>query len=359
MGLAGGFSAAALGRTISNSPLAAAIVVAIAAFIVVSIGALAELYIERKFWARMMSRYGPTEVGRYGTLQLFADAIKFVFKEDFTPGASDSLIYNLVPILVIATSFGVFVAIPFDYTISRLFPASFNPSGFVVSNFDPSLLVAFALFALGPILVLFGGWAAASKYTLIGGFRSAAQLISYEIPLIFSLLSVVALTRSFNLDEIVLDQSHSLPFILLDFPAFVFFLIALLAELERTPFDMTEADSELIAGWNTEYGGTKFLLVYLSEYMRAFAGSAILTSLFLGGWLGPAPVPPLIWFFAKTIIVFTVLVWIRAAYPRVRIDQMMGLGWKVLVPLSVLWLIATPYVALSATHVGLLKAVAT
>ncbi|MEM3670363.1 MAG: NADH-quinone oxidoreductase subunit NuoH [Thermoprotei archaeon] len=341
-------------RAISSEPVLVALLVAIAAFIIVSVGALVELYIERKFWARIMSRYGPTEVGRYGTLQLFADAIKFVFKEDFTPGAADAVIYNLVPILVIASSFGVFVSIPFDYTVSRLFPPSANPGNFVISNFDPSLLIAYAFFALGPILVLFGGWAAASKYTLIGGFRSAAQLISYEIPLVFSILSVAALTRTFDLFNIISSQAHSFPFVFLDFPAFIVFLIALLAELERTPFDMTEADSELIAGWNTEYGGTKFLLVYLSEYMRAFGGSAILVALFFGGWLGPAPVPALVWFFIKTVIVFTVLVWIRAAYPRVRIDQMMGFGWKILVPVSVLWLILTPIVATAAAAHGLL-----
>lgn len=333
------------------------IAVAIAVFIIVSIGSLIEIYIERKFWARIMSRYGPTEVGRYGTLQLFADAIKFVGKENFTPGAADKTIYDVVPILTVATSFVVLLAIPFDYTVASLFPTNITPLKFVVSDFDPSVLVAFAFFALEPVLVLFGGWASASKYTLIGGFRSAAQLISYEIPLIFSFLSVVAFTRSLNFFQIIQDQAHSWPFLFVEFPAFILFLVALLAELERTPFDLTEADSELVAGWNTEYGGTKFLLVYLSEYMRAFAGSAILTCLFLGGWLGPAPIPPLIWLFLKTIIVFTLLVWIRAAYPRVRIDQMLNLGWKFLVPVSIIWLLLTPFVAALALSHGALALV--
>lgn len=331
------------------------LLVAIAAFIVVSLGALVELYIERKLWARIMSRYGPTEVGKFGTLQLIADAIKFLAKEDFAPAAADKVIYNLVPVFSVAVSFTALLAIPFDYTIAELFPPSLNPASFVVSDFDPSLLVAFGFFALEPVLVLFGGWAAGGKYTLVGGFRSAAQLISYEIPLVLSFLSVVVATQTLNLFEIVRDQAHSLPFAILLFPAFIAFLVALLAELERTPFDLTEADTELVSGWNTEYGGTKFLLVYLSEYIRAFAGSAILVCLFLGGWLGPAPIPPLIWLFFKTILVFTVLVWIRAAYPRVRIDQMLALGWRILIPLSALWLILTPYVAALAQAHGALS----
>ncbi len=346
MALTGDFlSLASVVGFVSGNLILRLIAVAIVAFIVVSIGSLIEIYIERKFWARIMSRYGPTEVGRYGSLQLFADAIKFISKEVFTPELADRTIYDIVPVLAVATSFVVLVAIPFDYAVSSLFPNSFHPSSFVISNFDPSLLVAFGFFAMEPVLVLFGGWAGGSKYTLIGGFRSAAQLISYEIPLVLSFLSVVALTRSLNLFQIIEVQSASWPFLILELPAFVLFLIAMLAELERTPFDLTEADSELVAGWNTEYGGSKFLLVYLSEYIRAFAGSAIITCLFLGGWVGPAPIPGLVWIFVKTIVVFTVLVWIRAAYPRVRIDQMLNLGWKVLVPSSVVWLVLTPYVA--------------
>jgi NADH-quinone oxidoreductase subunit H len=321
------------------------LLVAIVAFIIVSIGSLIELYIERKFWARIMSRYGPTEVGKFGTLQLIADAVKFLVKEDFSPAAADKTIYNLVPVFSVTVSFASLLAIPFDYTVASLFPSSLHPLTFVASNFDPSLLVAFGFFALEPLIVLFGGWAAGGKYTLIGGFRSAAQLISYEIPLVLSFLSIVVLTQSLNLFQIIQTQAHSWPFAVLAFPAFITFTVALLAELERTPFDLTEADTELVSGWNTEYGGTKFLLVYLSEYIRAFAGSAILVSLFLGGWLGPAPIPPLIWLFLKTIIVFTVLVWIRAAYPRVRIDQMLALGWRILIPVSAVWLVLTPFVA--------------
>jgi len=330
------------------------LLVAIVAFIIVSVGALIELYIERKFWARIMSRYGPTEVGKFGTLQLIADAIKFIVKEDFSPAAADRAIYNLVPIFSVAVSFASLLAIPFDYTVASLFPKNLDATSFVVSNFDPSLLVAFGFFALEPVIVLFGGWAAGGKYTLVGGFRSAAQLISYEIPLVLSFLSVVVLTQSLNLFQIIQDQAHSLPFAILLLPAFIVFVVALLAELERTPFDLTEADSELVAGWNTEYGGTKFLLVYLSEYIRAFAGSAILVCLFLGGWLGPSPIPAFIWLFLKTIIVFFVLVWIRAAYPRVRIDQMLALGWRILIPLSAVWLVLTPFVASAALAHGVL-----
>ncbi|MEM0321143.1 MAG: NADH-quinone oxidoreductase subunit NuoH [Thermoprotei archaeon] len=331
------------------------LLVAIVVFIIVSVGSLIELYIERKFWARIMSRYGPTEVGKFGTLQLIADAIKFIVKEDFSPASADNIIYNLVPVFSVAVSFASLLAVPFDYTVASLFPSSLHPSSFVVSNFDPSLLVAFGFFALEPVVVLFGGWAAGGKYTLVGGFRSAAQLISYEIPLVLSFLSIVVLTQSLNLFQIIQTQAHSWPFAILAFPAFITFTVALLAELERTPFDLTEADTELVAGWNTEYGGTKFLLVYLSEYIRAFAGSAILVSLFLGGWLGPAPIPPLVWLFLKTIIVFTVLVWIRAAYPRVRIDQMLALGWRVLIPVSAVWFILTPFVAHLAISSGALS----
>lgn len=321
------------------------LLVAAGVFIVASIGALIEIYIERKFWARIMSRLGPTEVGRYGTLQLFADAIKFVGKEDFTPVAADVPVYTLVPALSVAFSFVPLLVIPFDYTVASLFPQRFSPGDFVFSNFDPSLLVLLAFFALQPVLVLLGGWASGSKYTLIGGFRSAAQMISYEIPLVLSLLSVVVLTRTLNLQEMIAVQSNSLPFVLLDFPAFLLFLVAILAELERTPFDLTEADEELVSGWITEYGGTKFLLLYLASYLKAFAGAAILATLFFGGWLGPSPVPPLAWFFLKTIVIFTLFVWIRASYARVRVDQMLNLGWKYLVPLSVLWLLLTPFAA--------------
>lgn len=292
------------------------------------------IYFERKVIGWMQSRIGPSRVGPLGLFQSIADILKLLIKEDTIPSKADRPFFILAPVLAYVPAFAVIATIPFA---SSLYNADLNIG----------LLYFAAVSSISSIGVVLSGWASNNKYALLGGMRSAAQMISYEIPLVISVVGVVMMSSSLNLRVIVEGQIggfwhwNFLPQIL----GFGVFIVAALAELGRTPFDLSEAESELVAGYHVEYSGFRFAFFMLSEYVYVFAFSALTTVLFLGGWDAPLPfltfIPGIIWFLLKfTFIVFT-LFWIRATFPRIRIDQLMTLGWKVLLPLSLINILIT------------------
>ena len=298
--------------------------------IVALINVLNFLWIFRKLSGRILDFYGPYYVGYRigGWLQNLADGVKLFIKEIIVPTKADKLGYLLAPVIYVGSSLLILSVIP----LSNNFGLSTNESGEYVSA---GALFALAAFAIAPFAILLAGWSSNNKYTLIGGMRSAAQMMSYEIPLILCAASVFLLAGSFNFSDIV-DAQRDIWFLIPLFIGFVVFLICLIAEVEIIPFDLPEAEAELVEGWTTEYGGMKFGLFYMTTAIRSYAGGALATAFFLGGWHGPAFIPDEIWFLIKAYIVFTVFMWLTWSVPRVRIDQMLGFGWKRLLPLAVL-----------------------
>lgn len=299
------------------------LVVAVIILIVGMLVSITLIWQERKELGRLMDRRG-TQVGPIGLFQNFADALKVLVKEHIVPEAADSLIYNVAPVLIIGISIAMMVTIPYS-------------PGFYMSNSELGVLLTLALFGIIPFAVLLGGWASNNKYTLIGGMRAAAQLIAYEVPLFLSVVGVVILTGSLNFFEIVQWQQENIWLIAPMIVGAIVFTIAMVAELERVPFDLPEAEAELVEGWQTEYGGMRFGLIMMSEYVRGFIGASLITLLFLGGWSMPgflSFIPDGLWFLLKMFLVFGVIIWIRGAMPRIRTDQILDLGWKRLLPLA-------------------------
>lgn len=288
------------------------------------------IFFERKVIGWIQLRIGPNRTGPWGLLQSVADVFKLLIKEDTIPNKAERTMFILAPAIVFIPSFVVLAVIP--YTDKLFF-----------TNLNVGVLYFIAISGLSTIGIMMAGWASNNKYALLGGMRSAAQMISYEIPLVISVVGVIMLSGSMNINVIVQEQAggwfwhwNFLPQII----GFVVFLISALAELNRTPFDLPEAESELIAGYHVEYSGFRFAFFMLGEYIYVYAMAALTTVLFLGGWHPPAPfldfIPGLIWFLLKfSALVFSIF-WIRATFPRIRVDQLMGLGWKVLLPLSLL-----------------------
>jgi NADH-quinone oxidoreductase subunit H len=287
---------------------------------------------ERRLLGLWQDRYGPNRVGPFGLLQPLADVIKLMMKEDWIPPLADKPVFVIAPAMVMATGLIAFAVVPVTPDI-----------GVVDLNIGVLFFLAMAsLMAYGVVL---GGWASNSKYALLGGLRAAAQMISYEVFLGLSLMGVVILAGSFDLRTIV-ESQRDLWFVVPQFIGFVLFLIAGLAELHRLPFDLPEAENELTAGYHTEYSSMKFGMFFVGEYVGMIVTAALITTLFLGGWLGPV-LPPLVWFLLKTAAVLVFFLLLRAAMPRPRYDQLMGLGWKVLLPLSLLNLVITGGVVLA------------
>jgi len=292
-------------------------------FVVGLLASITLIWEERKLLGRFMDRRG-TQVGPLGLFQNVADGIKVLLKEHIVPLSADKLVYEIAPILLIGTSAFLMVTVPYS-------------PGFLATNTPMTVILTFAIFSVAPFAVLIGGWASNNKYTLIGGMRAAAQIISYEIPLLLSVVSVVIMAGSLSLVGVVSMQVyHEIWYIVPLFIGAAVFLICMIAELERVPFDLPEAEAELVEGWGTEYGDMRFGLIMAAEYMRSFVGSALFVVLFLGGWSGPLDlIPDEIWFILKVFLVFAFIVWIRAALPRVRTDQILNIGWKRLLPLAV------------------------
>lgn len=290
------------------------------------------IWIERRVLAWFQDRIGPNRVGPQGLLQPIADIIKLFMKEDWNPPFADRFLFILAPFAAGVTVLLAFVVLPVAPRI-------------VVADTNVGLLFILGMLSLNIYSVVLAGWASNSKYPLLGAIRGAAQMISYELPLALSVIGVVMLAGSFNLTDIVNAQSR-LWFIVLQPVGLVLFIIAGLAESRRIPFDLPEAENELVAGFHTEYSGMKFALFYMGEYMGLILISAMATILFLGGWLGPV-LPPVIWFLIKIGAFLFLFIWLRAVLPRYKYDQLMDLGWKWLLPISLLNVVVTGAVALA------------
>lgn len=293
------------------------------ALIVGMLIAITMIWQERKTLGRLMDRRG-TMIGPLGYFQQIADGLKTFLKEIIVPDAAMESGYNWAPVILIGSSVMLIGIIPFS---DRYF----------LSSTEAGLILLFAVFSLAPFSILIGGWASNNKYTLIGGMRSAAQLISYEIPLLLSVAGVVILSGSLSFSGIVAAQEN-VWYLIPQFIGFIVFLVAIVAEVERIPFDLPEAEAELVEGWGTEYGGLRFGLIMLAEYIRGYAGCAAAVILFLGGWNGPF-LPPEVWFLGKVFIVFFIFIWVRGSLFRVRTDQILNIGWKRLLPLAVINLV--------------------
>ena len=298
--------------------------------VVALINVLNFIWLERKISGRIFDFYGPYYVGYRigGWLQNLADGMKLFVKAVITPAKADKLGFLLAPVIYVSSSILILATIP----LSENFAVFTNESA---TGVPAGVLVAFAVFAIAPFSILLAGWSSNNKYTLIGGMRSAAQMMSYEIPLLLCVASVVLLAGSLDFNEIVAAQ-HDVWFVIPLALGFIVFLVCLAAEVERIPFDLPEAEAELVEGWTTEYSGMRFGLFMMTEYVRGYAGGALVTALFLGGWHGPALIPDEIWFLIKAYIVFCVFVWMRWSLPRIRVDQILNLGWKRLLPLAML-----------------------
>ncbi len=281
-------------------------------------------FVERRLVARMQNRIGPNRVGPFGILQGFADLIKLITKEDLIPTLANRNVFSLAPILIMAPVLLMFAVIP-------ILP------GFTIADLDIGIFYVVAITSLGSLGVFAAGWASNSKYSLYGAVRGVAQLVSYEVPLVLSICVVVLLAGSLNLNQIT--GAQEIPFILVQPLAFVIVLFSVAAELNRTPFDLNEADSEIVAGFHTEYSGTKFALIYGTEYLAAFGWSLVIAILFLGR-LEPG-VGGFLILMAKTSIILFLFFWFRGTWPRVRIDQILAIAWKVMFPLATLNIIIT------------------
>lgn len=293
------------------------------------------IWLERRLLALWQLRYGPNRVGPFGLGQVLADAIKMFFKEDWIPPFADKRIFLLAPSIIMITVLLSFIIVP-------IFP------GFVVFDSSVGLLIFLALSSLGAYSVVLGGWSSNSKYSLLGGMRAAAQMLGYEVFMGISLMGVVLLAGSFRLQDIVLAQTKVWN-IVPQFFGFIIFYVAALAETHRSPLDLPEAESELVAGFHSEYSGMKFGMFFVGEYLGVALMSSMMTVLFFGGWLGPAFLPGIIWFILKTLILISSFILMRATLPRPRYDQMIVYGWKVLLPLALLNLLITGAVVLVYT----------
>ncbi len=299
--------------------------------VMLSIAALLIWY-ERRMLALWQDRYGPNRVGPFGLMQVMADMVKIFFKEDWIAPFADKWIFIIAPTFVVIAVLMGFAVVPFA-------------PHWVVADLNIGLLFFLAMSSLGAYSIFLGGLSSNNKYSLIGALRGAAQVISYEVFMGLSLMGVVILSESFSLVKIV-EAQRSVWFVIPQFVGFVIFVIAGFAESHRAPFDLPEAESELIAGFHSEYSGMKFGMFFVGEYLGITLISAMIATLFFGGWLGPAFLPPVVWFFLKTGVFITFFILVRAALPRPRYDQLMALGWKVLLPLALLNVLATAAIKL-------------
>ncbi|MGA8183823.1 MAG: NADH-quinone oxidoreductase subunit NuoH [Terriglobia bacterium] len=284
------------------------------------------IWLERRLLALWQDRYGPNRVGPFGLLQSVADMVKIFFKEDWVPPFADKAVFVLAPAIIMVTVLLTFAVIPFA------------PS-FVVANLNIGVLFFLGLSSLGVYSVVLAGWSSASKYSLLGGLRASAQMLSYEVFMGLAMMGTVIMAGSFNLSDIVEAQRH-VWFVIPQFLGFVLFFIAGIAETRRLPFDLPEAESELVAGFHSEYSGMKFGMFFVGEYMGVILISCMITLLYLGGWMGPW-LPAGVWFAIKVFLLICFFILLRAASPRPRFDQLMSWGWKIMLPLALVNLLVT------------------
>jgi len=291
--------------------------------VVVLLNTVVVMWCERKWAGHMQSRLGPMRTGWHGVLQPFADALKLLGKEQFQPDGVDPIMFRLAPLMAYVPSLMLYCAMPWV-------------ASFAGYSLDTGIFMVFAVVALFPISVLLAGWSSRNKYSLIGGFRAAAQQVSYEVPMILAVLGVIMLSGSMRLSAIV-DAQAGLWYVVTQPFAFLLFFIGMLAELNRTPFDLPEAESELVAGYMTEYSGLQWGLYFVVEYGGVFTWPLIASLLFLGGWQGPGPAwLGFVWLFAKTYLMIFMVIWVRWTLPRLRVDQLMEFSWKLLIPAAIL-----------------------
>lgn len=291
---------------------------------IISMAAIVFTYAERKVCAFMQMRLGPNRIGgRFGLLQPVADMLKLMSKEDIMPAGADKVLWALSPALLFVPAALVYAFFPFD-------------AGAVLTDVNVGVFLLFAISSQAVLPFLMGGYASNNKYSMIGGFRIVSQMISYEAPLLFSLLGILMITGSMRLEDIVLAQQGGRWFLFLQPLAFIIFLISAVAETNRTPFDLVEGESEIIAGPFTEYSGMRWALFFLAEYANLLTAAILATTFFLGGYLGPDFLPGFVWFAIKAVAMVFLIMWFRWTFPRTRVDQMLSFGWKALLPLAIL-----------------------
>jgi NADH-quinone oxidoreductase subunit H len=293
-------------------------IVIVLVFLVVMV--LVFIWYERRLLGRFQIRLGPNRLGPEGIFQPIATAVKILLKEDLIPAKADKVIHWLAPIIVFVPVLMIFAVIPFGQRA-------------ILADLNVGIVYVVAISSVSAVGIYMAGWASNNKYGLIAALRVIAQVVSYELPVVLSILGVVLMAGSLSMTQIVAAQN--LPFLILQPLGFVIFFLGTVAEMNRSPFDLLEADSEIVAGYHIEYSGVKFAMFYLGEYGHALAYSCIIATLFLGGWQGPF-LPPILWFLIKVMAVFSVIVWMRATLPRLRVDQLMGFAWKGLLPMAVI-----------------------
>ncbi len=308
------------------------LIIVVGVLVVVLTIAAGLIWLERRLLALWQDRYGPNRVGPAGLLQVLADTIKLLWKEDWIPPFADKPVFIIAPAVIMITVLMSFAIIPFA-------------PGILVADLGIGVLFFLAMSSLGVYSVVLAGWSSDNKYSLLGGVRAAAQMLSYEVFMGLSLMGVVMLAGSFNLREIV-EAQHRLWFCIPQFFGLIVFIVAGVAETHRLPFDLPEAESELVAGFHSEYSGLKFGMFFVGEYLGVTLISAMVVTLFFGGWLGPV-LPPVVWFFLKTFVFICGFILLRATLPRPRYDQLMAFGWKVMLPLALLNLIVTAGILLA------------
>jgi NADH-quinone oxidoreductase subunit H len=290
------------------------------------------IWLERRLLALWQDRYGPNRAGPFGVLIVLADTIKLFFKEDWIPPFADKVVFVMAPAIVMITVFLSFVIVPFA-------------PGIIVADLNIGILFFLAMSSMGAYSIILGGWASNNKYSLLGAMRGAAQMISYEVFMGLALMGTVLLADSFSLVDIV-EAQKGMWFVVPQFVGFIIFFIAGIAETHRLPFDIPEAESELVAGFHSEYSGMKFGMFFVGEYLGITLISSLTVCLFFGGWLGPDFLPPLVWFVLKTFAFIAIFILLRASLPRPRYDQLMEFGWKILLPLTLINLMVTAGVIL-------------
>jgi NADH-quinone oxidoreductase subunit H len=285
------------------------------------------IWLERRLLALFQDRYGPNRVGPFGLGQVFADMIKIFFKEDWVPPFAERYVFIIAPAIVMASALISYAIIPFA-------------PGIIISDINIGILFFFAMSSLGAYSIVLGGWASNNKYSLLGAMRGASQMITYEVFMALSVMGVVMISGSFNLNVIV-EAQRSIWFVIPQLPGFIIFFIAGLAETHRLPFDIPEAESEIIAGFHSEYSGMKFGMFFVGEYVGITLISSLIVVLFFGGWLGPAFLPPIVWFLIKLFFFISLFILLRGALPRPRYDQLLSYGWKIILPLALINLLIT------------------
>ncbi|MGI5284741.1 NADH-quinone oxidoreductase subunit NuoH [Nonomuraea polychroma] len=328
-----------------DDPVWIHIIKAVMLFVVLMLGVLFGVWFERKLISRMQNRYGPNRAGKFGLLQSVADGLKMGLKEDLFPRTVDKVLYLLAPVIMVVPAFLAFSIVPFG-PIVNLFGVQ-TPLQLV--DLPVAVLFMLAMGAVSVYGVVLAGWSSRSPYALLGGLRSAAQVVSYEIAMGLSFVAVFIFAGTLSTSEIVAAQQDTW-FAVLLIPSFLIYVVCMFGEAARIPFDLPEGEGELVGGFQTEYSSSlKFALIMMGEYLHTFTASGIAVTLFLGGWRAPFPISlwdgantgwwPVLWFLMKFVLTFSFIIWVRASLPRVRYDQLMSLGWKVLIPVNLAWIL--------------------